>query len=450
MISYKIINKERIQSYESEISRLNKIILNAAGFISEIEKGNLEVDYTNDTHDDALRAALLSMKEQLKKISEQEKNQTWTNKGLAIFADFIRAQYVSVNDFSDKLISNLVKYLQANQGGIFILKGENEKDFILEMSAGYAYDKKKHHQKTIRPGQGLLGQAFLEKETIFITELPDQYTTITSGLGAATPDCVLIVPLKYNEEVVGVLEIASFKKIETFEIEFIEKIAQSIASAISSMRTNERTEKLLYETREQAENLRSQEEEMRQNLEELQTTQEKSESMERELRVNKDMLEQKLREHELESERMLQYMENYKKILIEVLDEIPQKIFLKDEQGKFILVNTAVANAHNLSIEQLLNTSDFDYFNKDEAAEYRQQELEIINGGKPVIFYHEENISGKKKVLKTMKRPIYLSHLDQSGGLLGIQTDVSEIKKLEEQLKEKEKELSDLKKMLNV
>jgi len=162
------------------------------------------------------------------------------------------------------------------------------------------------------------------------------------------------------------------------------------------------------------------------------------------------MLEQKLREHELESERMLQYMENYKKILIEVLDEIPQKIFLKDEQGKFILVNTAVENAHNLSIEQLLNTSDFDYFNKDEAAEYRQQELEIINGGKPVIFYHEENISGKKKVLKTMKRPIYLSHLDQSGGLLGIQTDVSEIKKLEEQLKEKEKELSDLKKMLNV
>lgn len=447
MIPYQVIHKSDIEKYEAEIERLNAIILHAAEYISEIGKGNIDAEYNSDT-DDILRSALFSMRAQLRLISEQEKNQVWANTGLALFADLLRSQYNSLNDFSNALISNLVKYLRANQGGIFILSGEDQGQPFLEMSASYAYDRKKYIEKKIKIGQGLLGQAFLEQETIYMTELPDQYTSVTSGLGEATPHSILIVPLKYNENVLGAVEIASFNKFEKYQIEFVEKIAQSIASAVSSIKINERTERLLNETREQAESLRSQEEEMRQNLEELQATQEKSEEMSNELRANKKVLEQKLKEHEAESERIQQYLDNYKKILIEVLDELPQKIFLKDDQGKFILVNTAVANAHNLSIEKLLNTSDYDYFSKEQAEEFRKQELEIINGGKPVIFYHEETISGKKRVLKTMKRPIYLKHLDQSGGLLGIQTDVTEIKRLEEQLKEKEKELAELKKML--
>ena len=437
MFSYQLVHKSEIQKYKEEIERLNSTILHAAEFISEIGKGNLDATYQHESGDDILRSALLSMKSQLKEIADQEKNQTWTNKGLALFADLIRAQYANLNDFSYALISNLVKYLRANQGGVFILTGEDEGNPVLKMSASYAYDKKKYNETIVRPGQGLLGQAFLEKESIYLTEIPDKYTTITSGLGEATPSMIMIVPLKYNEEVVGVLEVASFRKIEKFELEFAEKIAQSMATAISTLKINERTEKLLYETREQTESLKSQEEEMRQNLEELQATQEKSESMERDLRENKEMLEQKLQEHNLENKRIMEYMDNYKQILIEVLDELPLKIFIKDDQGKFILVNTAVANAHNTSIDKLLNTSDFDYFPKEQATDYRKQEMEIINGGKPVVFYHEETISGKKRILKTMKRAIYLKHLDQSGGLLGIQTDITEIRRLEELLKEK-------------
>ncbi len=437
MIPYQIINKKEIQHYEVEIEKLTKTILNAAEFISEISKGNMEVDYKSDSDDDILRTSLLLMKKQLKEISDQETNQAWTNKGLAIFADLIRAQYSSLNEFSDVLISSLVKYLKANQGGIFILKGEDEKNPHLEMYASYAYNKKKFNEKVVRIGQGLLGQAFLEKESIYITDVPDQYTQVTSGLGESTPNTILIVPLKYNEIVVGVMEIASFTKFENYQQEFAEKIAESIASAISSIKINERTEKLLYETREQSESLKSQEEEMRQNLEELQATQEKSDSMERELRSNLELLEAKIAIQEKESERLVKYLDDFKTLLAEVLDELPLKIFIKDENGKFILVNTAVALAHNLSIEKLLGTSDFDYFSKEDATEYRRQELEIINGGKPVIFYHEETISGKKTILKTMKRPIYIKHLDQSGGLLGIQTDVTEIRRLEELLKDK-------------
>ncbi|HVD97113.1 MAG TPA: GAF domain-containing protein [Cytophagaceae bacterium] len=450
MFSYQILHQNKIAHYEAEIAKLHKAIHHAAEYIAEIGKGNLDAEYNSDTKEDVLKTALLAMQVQLKNLSEAEKNQTWINIGLARFADLLRTQYQSLEEFSNAFISQLIKYLHANQGGIFILQGEDDGNPRLELSASYAYGRKKFLEKSVRIDKGLLGQAFQEKGTIYLTELPDQYTYVTSGLGEATPDSILIVPLIHNNDVLGVIELASFLKFEKHQIEFAEKIAESVATTLASIKINERTSRLLQETREQAENLKSQEEEMRQNLEELQTTQEKTEGMERELRIHKQMLERKLKEHEAESARVREYLDNFKQILIEVLDELPQKIFLKDEQGKFILVNTAVANAHDLSIEKLLNTSDFDYFSKKEAEEFRRQELDIINGGKPVVFHHEETISGKKRILKTMKRPIYLKHLDQSGGLLGIQTDVTEVKRLEEQLKEKEKELIELKKILNI
>ena len=126
--------------------------------------------------------------------------------------------------------------------------------------------------------------------------VPQNYVLITSGLGEASPAEVLIVPLKVNDCIEGIIELASFNEFADHEIAFVERLAENIASSISSVKINARTKQLLEASQQQAEELRSQEEEMRQNMEELAATQEEMGRKEQEyiLRINE--LEERLRE----------------------------------------------------------------------------------------------------------------------------------------------------------
>jgi len=116
----------------------------------------------------------------------------------------------------------------------------------------------------------------MEKQTIHLTEIPQNYIQITSGLGGSNPKSLLLVPMKMEKEVLGVIEIATFNEFEAHQIAFLEQASLSIASSLNMAETNKRTSELLEKTQQQAEEMAAQEEEMRQNMEELQATQEES------------------------------------------------------------------------------------------------------------------------------------------------------------------------------
>jgi PAS domain S-box-containing protein len=108
---------------------------------------------------------------------------------------------------------------------------------------------------------------------------------------------------------------------------------------------------------------------------------------------------------------------------------------LKDDAGKMVLVNTVVAKAHNMSTKEMIGKSDFDFVDAITAKEWRDQELEIIRKGEETYFV-KEKMNGENKTLKSTKKAFFIHHLNQTG-LLGIQTDVTELEKLKEQVEGK-------------
>ena len=252
-------------------------------FALSIGGGNLESDFKTISNDDILGKALLDMRSSLKKAKDEEERRIeedqrrrWANEGLAKFGEILRQNNDNMEVLSKSLVRELVQTLEANQGGIFLLNDDDADNPHFELTAAFAYNRFKYKQKIIYPGEGLIGASIIEKKTILLTEIPDGYIEITSGLGQSKPTALAIVPLMLEDSVLGVIELASFNVFEPYQVEFLERIAQSIASTITSVKVNIKTAALLTKTQQQAEEMLAQEEEMRQNMEELQATQEES------------------------------------------------------------------------------------------------------------------------------------------------------------------------------
>jgi PAS domain S-box-containing protein len=139
-------------------------------------------------------------------------------------------------------------------------------------------------QKSIYLGDGLVGTCAVEKQIINLTEIPEGYIKITSGLGDAKPDNLLLVPVLHELDLIGVLEIASLTLFKEHEIQFAGEVARSLGATIIYARNNQRTSGLLAKSQQQALEMAEQEEEMRQNMEELKATQEESSRREEEFR----------------------------------------------------------------------------------------------------------------------------------------------------------------------
>ena len=275
-IDYK--SKNELGYIAQNINSMAEILQNATDFTTKIGEGKLDAEYRglDEDHDNSLASSLLQMRKKMQSSAKADKERSWVNEGLAKFADILRNNNDNIQELSYQIISNLVKFMEANQGALFVLnepEDENEEPKIILESA-YAYERRKRIKKEIAIGEGLVGQSVQEGDRIYLTEVPEDYVEIKSGLGETLPRCVLIVPLKINEEIKGVVEIASIQEIPEYKIDFVEKLGENIASTISNAKTNERTKKLLAESQEMTEQMRSQEEEMRQNMEEMEATQE--------------------------------------------------------------------------------------------------------------------------------------------------------------------------------
>jgi len=286
---------------ENVISKIIDNLKKASSFIKDITKGNLDVDWNEkseadilESNNDTLVGELITMRNQMKNVKKEEERRYWIAEGISSFSGIVRDHQDDLKMLSEHLVSGVVKYTKSTQGALFLINEEDEDNKFLELAGAYAYDRQKYMNKTIQIGEGMLGQVYLEGRTTLLAHIPKDYLNVTSGLGRALPKNVILVPLKVNENIQGILELASFNEYQDEHKEFLEKVGEITASAVINAKTATQTNYLLQLSQENEEQMRSQEEEMRQNMEELLATQEQEERTRTDLENRIMELEEKL------------------------------------------------------------------------------------------------------------------------------------------------------------
>ncbi|MBR4265629.1 MAG: GAF domain-containing protein [Bacteroidales bacterium] len=331
-----VYNDEVGQTVAS-IEQLTIGLQKTSDFAHAIGQGDFSSNYQPLSDKDVLGNSLLNMRKSLQNAKKEENKRkaedvqrNWTTEGQATFAEILRHHTDDISELADDIMVNLVHYIKANQGGIFIYQDSDPNNVYLELLSAYAYNRKKFIKREIRLGEGLVGACAQEKYTIYLTDIPDDYIEIESGIGSANPKSLLIVPLKIENEILGVIELASFVEMKDYEIELVEKIAESIAATLSTARINTRTAYLLEQSNTQTQAMKDQEEEMKQTIEEMKATQE--DSIKREEDFTREIKEMKAINRTLEQQTSLQDSE------------------IEDLKNKFNTANALVQERENYEI----------------------------------------------------------------------------------------------------
>src|SRR5262249_8907283 len=153
--------------------------------------------------------------------------------------------------------------------GAFFMMDQDAAGALLKLAAAYAYRARKHVANRFAPGEGLIGQAALEKQPILLQNVPDDYIQITSGLGEAAPRNIIVLPVLFEGEVKAVIELASFLPFSHIHQTFLDQLTESIGVVLNMIQANMRTEELLEQSQKLAQELQTQSQELQQQQEEL-------------------------------------------------------------------------------------------------------------------------------------------------------------------------------------
>ncbi len=305
------------QTSEDEIGKLNhevnemvenlKRITEQARIISQ---GDYTTQMTPRSDRDVLGIAIQDMTRSLDDLSKKTAKENWLKSGLNDLNDELRGD-PDIQTLTQKVITRLCKTLNAQMGVFYVRQPETDE---LHQTASYAFTNRKSLSNIVKIGEGLVGQAALEKQPISLTSMPGDYFRIESGLGNSLPQYVIVMPVVFEDELTGVIELAFLEKPGDDKIEFLNQAVENTGIVIKSAYTRTEMQKLLIKTQEQAEELMTQQEELRQSNEEL----------EEQTRALKDS-EQELQQQQEELRVTNEELEERSKMLQEQRDDIKRK-----------------------------------------------------------------------------------------------------------------------------
>lgn len=324
-----------VWSLSSRLNRMSAIMTAVAGGEQEL---NTKVEIHSDDEIDQVARSFNHMTESLTEQMKREQEQTWVKANLADITTSLSGTH-KLEELGQRFLSKVVPLVES-ASGVFYVKDEREEleDSSLRLVATYAYKERKSLNNQIRPGEGLVGQALLEKKPIILTNVPSDYITVSSGLGESTPLNIYVLPICYEGEVRAILELASFQPYNKLQQDFLEELASDFGIILESVIGRIRLAKLLEESQALTEEVQAQSEELQQQQEELKATNEELEEQTQALRQSEEKLQmqqEELEQANIELEEKAKYLEEQNRKFEQTNKEVEQaraELEIKAEQ----------------------------------------------------------------------------------------------------------------------
>ncbi|HYD78363.1 MAG TPA: HAMP domain-containing protein [Paucimonas sp.] len=189
----------------------------------------------------------------LKETTQKNAQQDWLKTNLARFTRLLQGQR-NLEAVTSLILSELAPLVSAHHG-VFYMMDSQEKDPRLHMIASYGYRSNRKLPASFLPGEGLVGQCALEKTRIWLTNVPRDYIQVSSGLGAAPPTNIVVLPILFEQQVKAVIEIASLDRFTETHLSFLDQLMESIGVVLNTIEANSRTESLLKQSQSLAQEL---------------------------------------------------------------------------------------------------------------------------------------------------------------------------------------------------
>lgn len=213
---------------------------------------------------DIINEMIFNLKETTLKNSEQD----WLKTNIAKITRILQGQK-DLEVVAGLILSDLVPMV-TSQHGLFYISEKIGNETVFKMLSAYAFKERKNVANYFKIGEGLVGQCAYEKERILLTNVPDNYIQISSGLGSHKPLSIVVLPVLFEGEVKAIIELGTFNGFTRTQLSLLDQLPEIVGIVLNSIETNSRTEKLLKQSQTMAKELGTQKEELKTTNEELQ------------------------------------------------------------------------------------------------------------------------------------------------------------------------------------
>ena len=370
---------------------MNKRLQEIATGVTAAVDGDYSKKITSQNKEDLFGKAIGQIIQKLQQITDASQKSDWLKTGQTKLNEIMRGEQ-DLNILTQNTINYLAAYVNAQAGIFFLAEGDNFK-----LNSSYAYKQRKHNDNEFKIGEGLVGQAAFEKKSILFKQVESEHITITSGLVESKPVDIFVIPLIYEEQTLGILELANSHHFTTTEIELLDQVSDNIAISIHSAQSRLKMQVLLDESQELTQSLQDQQQVM------------------------------------LESEERIRA----------IVDTVVDAIITIDEQGIIDTFNPAAEQIFGYSWSEIVGQNVNKLMPEPYHTEHDQYLTDYINTGVAKLVGKRRELTAQRRDGSTFPIDIAVEEmpLDENRMFIGIIRDISEQKQAEAILQEQQEEL---------